>query len=219
MTGAPLLIAVCERLGFRDDQRSFHPCGLVSRHRAVEHVLAGLVDLQVNDAAGRLCQREVDIGLIRRLLVCVLPGPTQVRDVDIRVDLIDREVVEGRFGVLNRDLDNVAHLHFEHAGGEGQSRHVDEEQRVLGRHLKEIRVVRVGHIHVAHVVSVCVTVIMVICVTVIVIVGRVGRVTVVVRVGVCVTVIVRVGRVGSVRRVVNVCGRIACVTGCIVTGT
>ncbi len=211
MTGAPLPFAVCERLRFGDDQRSFHPCGLVSRDRAVEHVLAGFMDLQVNDAAGRLCQREVDIGLLRRLLVSVLPGSTEVRDVDVGVDLVDREVVEGRVMVLNRDLDDVAHLHFEHVRGEGQPRHVDEEQRVLGCCLKVCGVVFDGGVQVT--ISVLIRVVRV--------VGSVMVIGVGVMVIGCVVRVVGVivGRVGGVRRVVNVCGSVTCIPGAFVSGT
>ena len=124
--------------------------------------------------------------------------------------------MEGRFGVLNCDLDNFAHLHFKHARGEGQPRHVDEEQRVLGRHLKVIRVVSVS---VTIIVRIGVTVIVGSCVVRVrvIVVSRVGVTVIVV---VSVAVIVRVGRVGGRRvAVVNVFGRVTCVAGAFVSGT
>ena len=78
------------------------------------------MDLQVNDAAASLRQRKVDIGIFGCLRVFVLPGSTQVRDVDISVDLVDREVVEGRFAVLNGDLDNFARLDLDYTWSEGK---------------------------------------------------------------------------------------------------
>lgn len=56
---------------------------------AVEDVLAGFVDLQMNDAATGLCQREVDIGHRGCLRVLMLLRTSQVRDVDIGVYLVD----------------------------------------------------------------------------------------------------------------------------------
>ncbi len=55
-----------------NDQRPHHTGLTVARHGAVDHVLARLVDLHVHHAAGGLSQREVNSGVLLRLLMEVL---------------------------------------------------------------------------------------------------------------------------------------------------
>ncbi len=62
----------------RDYKLAFHASLAVAGDRAVEDVLAGLVDLQVHDTGGRLGKSEVDVSVPFWLLVLVLAGSAEV---------------------------------------------------------------------------------------------------------------------------------------------
>ena len=91
----PLLVSLL------NDLCAFHAGLSLSWDHAVEDVLTWLVDFQVRSTGGGLCQREMNVGLRLRFCVQVLASTSQVRDVQIGIDLIDREIVQGSLHILD----------------------------------------------------------------------------------------------------------------------
>ena len=110
-----------------DDQRPFHACFPVTGNRAVEDVLSWLAHFHVHNASTSLGESEVNVGLAFRLDVRVFASSAEVGDVDIGINLINREVVQERLYVLNGDFDDIPGVHLQHIRREREARHLDKE--------------------------------------------------------------------------------------------